>query len=527
MTPRNSAKDVMQICDLCETNVVQMHCDTCLVNLCKVCVEKHMNSDGTKTHKLSERVSVVNKVPEAKLTLDPQTSAQDVLRCDNCETDEIELQCKTCIVYLCTTHVGEHIISDRAKDHNIVLRQSRKFNPFIKQGMDFPIKLTFEPKEVADVVAVLRRIEDIYPEESDVSLTHQLLQSLHLEEFRSRLKSLKSRVILVDPSNLCEDSHAGDGRVCIYKVEVKPSYGQLTVYEPTVSLDQFTNIHHLPKSFLVTSNFEPVIDTKFAVDEKYHYMLEENKVRIFHESDPDKKLLLLCTKYTIDSFKDRVEKLINSIPMYELHQIVNRAAGIAFSEKEIQKGIQDIYIVHEGHYIGSVYSGNYFCRLPFKIGRIREELITETLNHVGKQFTDMLLIGILKNIQNTLEAEFSHMVCTINIRDNSLMNPQGILIFAGLVSFVARVLNPVLGIIVSVFTILPAVLTFFQPVNVNSVEWRNKVANEIYMNISAKKSEIMTDVFRKLESICDQTKKELREIGVKLAKASRRISLVD
>ncbi|XP_062604396.1 uncharacterized protein LOC134266177 [Saccostrea cucullata] len=468
MNPLNSAKDVMQICDLCETNVVQMHCDACLVNLCRACVEEHMTSDATKTHKLSERVSVVNKVSEAKQTLDPQTSAQDVLRCDNCETNEIQLQCKTCLVYLCTAHVGEHIIFDKAKDHNIVMRQSRQFNPFTKQGMDFPVILTFEPKEVADVVAVLKTIEDIYPEESDASLTHQLLQSLHLDEFRNRLKSLESRVILVDPSNLCEDSHAGDGRVCIYKVEVKPSYGQLTVYEPTVSLDQFRSIHHLPKSFLVTRDSEPVIDTKFAVDEKYHNMLEENKVRIFHESDSNKKLLLLCTKYTIDSFKDRVEKLINSIPMDELHQIVNRAADIAFSEKEIQKRIQEIYIVSEGHFIGSVYSESYFCRSPFKIVRIREELIAETLKSVGKQFTDMLLIGFLGNIEKMLEAEFSHMVCTINIRDHSLMNPKGILIFAaGLVSFVARVLHPVLGIIVSVFTILPAVVTFFQPVNVN------------------------------------------------------------
>ncbi|XP_062588352.1 uncharacterized protein LOC134250031 [Saccostrea cucullata] len=32
MDPRISAQDVMQ-CDLCETAVVQMHCDTCLVNL--------------------------------------------------------------------------------------------------------------------------------------------------------------------------------------------------------------------------------------------------------------------------------------------------------------------------------------------------------------------------------------------------------------------------------------------------------------------------------------------------------------
>ncbi|XP_062573468.1 LOW QUALITY PROTEIN: uncharacterized protein LOC134235351 [Saccostrea cucullata] len=51
MDPRTSAQDVMR-CDLCETAVVQMHCDTCLVNLCTACVGKHMTSDESKDHKI-------------------------------------------------------------------------------------------------------------------------------------------------------------------------------------------------------------------------------------------------------------------------------------------------------------------------------------------------------------------------------------------------------------------------------------------------------------------------------------------
>ncbi|XP_062572392.1 E3 ubiquitin-protein ligase TRIM71-like [Saccostrea cucullata] len=49
MDPHTSAQDVMR-CDLCETAVVQMHCDTCLVNLCKACVGEHMISDESKKH---------------------------------------------------------------------------------------------------------------------------------------------------------------------------------------------------------------------------------------------------------------------------------------------------------------------------------------------------------------------------------------------------------------------------------------------------------------------------------------------
>ncbi|XP_061167687.1 E3 ubiquitin-protein ligase TRIM71-like [Saccostrea echinata] len=51
MDPRTSAQDVMR-CDLCETAVVQMHCDTCLINLCIACVGKHMISDESKKHEI-------------------------------------------------------------------------------------------------------------------------------------------------------------------------------------------------------------------------------------------------------------------------------------------------------------------------------------------------------------------------------------------------------------------------------------------------------------------------------------------
>ncbi|XP_062607007.1 uncharacterized protein LOC134268774 [Saccostrea cucullata] len=39
-------------CDLCKTAVAQMHCDTCLVNLCTACVGKHFSADLSIPHKI-------------------------------------------------------------------------------------------------------------------------------------------------------------------------------------------------------------------------------------------------------------------------------------------------------------------------------------------------------------------------------------------------------------------------------------------------------------------------------------------
>ncbi|XP_062610707.1 tripartite motif-containing protein 2-like [Saccostrea cucullata] len=101
MDPRTSAQDVMQ-CDLCETAVVQMHCDTCLVNLCTACVGKHMISDESKDHK------VVKFQLRKSTPLYPGCTTHDKERC--------EMFCNQCDIPVCTSCVA----SDKHLGHKIL-----------------------------------------------------------------------------------------------------------------------------------------------------------------------------------------------------------------------------------------------------------------------------------------------------------------------------------------------------------------------------------------------------------------------
>ncbi|XP_062620705.1 E3 ubiquitin-protein ligase TRIM45-like [Saccostrea cucullata] len=102
MDPRTSAQDVMR-CDLCETAVVQMHCDTCLVNLCKACVGEHISTGESKDHK-------VVKFQDKKSTL-------LYPRCTIHAENSCELHCKECDIPVCSTCIA----SKTHKDHDVHL----------------------------------------------------------------------------------------------------------------------------------------------------------------------------------------------------------------------------------------------------------------------------------------------------------------------------------------------------------------------------------------------------------------------
>ncbi|XP_062567372.1 tripartite motif-containing protein 55-like [Saccostrea cucullata] len=216
MDPRTSAQDMMQ-CDLCETAVVQMHCDTCFVNLCKACVGEHFSADLSKPHK------IVHFKDKKSTLIHPRCTSHEEETCDVYE-ETCEMYCTHCDVPICTIclasdqHLGHKLarileIRDKKRD-NLIKKQTElkeKIYPNYQDiASDVQIRMSQLEKEYGDLsTAITKHGEDWHREidklvkklKAEVDeMKNTQLQTLqkHLDEMNKTISDIKDEIDSVD-----------------------------------------------------------------------------------------------------------------------------------------------------------------------------------------------------------------------------------------------------------------------------------------------------------------------------------------
>ncbi|XP_061187145.1 uncharacterized protein LOC133195310 [Saccostrea echinata] len=78
MNPQISAQDVMT-CNLCKTTNIQMHCNVCLVSLCKACVGEHISVNESSDHKIVNLQRKKSAHPYSKYKLERKFSSLSLM----------------------------------------------------------------------------------------------------------------------------------------------------------------------------------------------------------------------------------------------------------------------------------------------------------------------------------------------------------------------------------------------------------------------------------------------------------------
>ncbi|XP_061195008.1 tripartite motif-containing protein 55-like [Saccostrea echinata] len=233
MDPRTSAQDVMR-CDLCETAVVQMYCDTCLVNLCKACVGEHFSADLSTPHKI---VDFKNR----KSTL-------IYPGCKSHKKEQCTMYCNQCDIPICTKciasdqHLGHKVseilqVVDEKKEK--IIKKQTELNDTIYPtyqdiASDVQDRMSQLEKEYGDLSTAITKHGENWHREIDTlvkklktevdEMKNIQLQTLqkHLDEINKTISDIKDEISSV---------HVPEGSENISKL-----------FSITINVDRYRNL---------------------------------------------------------------------------------------------------------------------------------------------------------------------------------------------------------------------------------------------------------------------------------------------
>ncbi|XP_061168310.1 uncharacterized protein LOC133177242 [Saccostrea echinata] len=205
-------------CDLCKTAEVHVHCDTCIVNLCKVCVGEHVSTDESIDHK------IVKFQARKSLSLSPVCTAHKKKRC--------EMYCTKCDIPVCITciasdqHLGHKLLQTAQflkEKKEKMIEEKRELNESIFPtyqhiASDVQNRMSQLEKEYGDLSTAIKKHGEEWHREIDKLMNKlqteadelknmqlQILQK-HLDDVNKKISDIKDEINSIQATLDSDDS---------------------------------------------------------------------------------------------------------------------------------------------------------------------------------------------------------------------------------------------------------------------------------------------------------------------------------
>lgn len=261
-----------------------------------------------------------------------------------------------------------------------------------------------------------------------------------------------------------------------------------------------------------------VIKAKKIVHKRYKPRLCSELHYIQHVSEEYAEISKLSAHQKVMSYKRLVESIRGSIPLKDIANIVKRAADRALSKENITQLCFDAVLQE----CGNVNSGPYACRSFFTTERLKRELLDKTLADISNYFGSAIHDGIKRHIASEVNRKFnpgevywefdSHLFFSVNF----VVSHIGKCVF--------ETVKPLLSTIMMFRRVL---FTFIFSVDVNSVDWRRNVANDIYEILTENGENILKEITVNLEKGSKTTTDQLTSVCEQLEEFRKLIDVVD
>lgn len=352
-----------------------------------------------------------------------------------------------------------------------------------------------------------------------------LLSAIHCNKIVDEINLLSKREIVLQTNLSSQAGHAMSEPIYVWEVEVCCTQGTLKVHEKDAAKkDAFfhPNSKNLVRVIWIYSKSVNVVDAKLTVFMNYESYLREHNIYIHHALEDADNVILFFAYKQVNSLLRVIESISDGFPFMNMDTILQEASEKTLSRYSIRQVCYNIFLWDKNVDVGRVDNASYNCRLVFTVRRLKEQLVEKTLNETAKAFRSEICRGVLKHIESNiltnLDENFSDL--RLKISDELFATITSVVVFAVIFGFI----NPLLGIIVAVGYV---VVTFIWSVNVNSTDWREAIADEIYETIVKNKTDIFHKIKGQVEKVCGHAQRELYEVSDTVADFKRHLGQLD
>lgn len=275
------------------------------------------------------------------------------------------------------------------------------------------------------------------------------------------------------------------------------------------------------RTILIESDSLPVIETKLAVYKEFKQHVDSKNIFLQHVFEDYDEIVKLSALHKISWFSILVEKLSKSVPTDNIRDIVETAVNDSITQANVNYICFRVNIQDKLENIGTVYDAPYRCFSEFTVKRLKGNLVENTLKSLAETVGSKISAEISRHIISKVKRELEKDLIKLKIKLTEETFASLTLIVISAFTFV---FSSWLGLLVAVGTIL---LTFAMSVDVNSRDWREKVADELYKKVSENESAILRRILPEIERLCENTSTDLRSVVENVRTFRQKIQIVN
>ena len=266
-----------------------------------------------------------------------------------------------------------------------------------------------------------------------------------------------------------------------------------------------------------------MIEAKLKVFKEYEPYLSSGNILIHHDFEECDDICKTSGAQKLLSVHETVTSLKNSIPNdISLQKILVLAAEKILSSRYIRDICYEVDLMHDNKRVGSVHSDPYVCYYFGTVRSIKKDLVKKTVQKISKDLGSEICKEILEHIKAKVQVSITDDLykAQINISDDVFIPLKTVIVASVIVLFA----NPLLGIL---YALIDVFVHFIWYVDINSESWREKVADEIFDNVSERRRTIIDNISPIVKNSCKVSTGDLEKLGRQLSDWKQGISLTD